>query len=168
MQKTTLCLIAALTPFGATAEDLFPATLAGHAVIPAMTLLAPPADAPADAGISGKFTGASPNRVVGSVMGDTGGMHGKRLTGISRPFAGQPLQGLSGFAMTPAADGSIYVLTDNGFGAKGNSPDALLYFHQMKPDFAAGSAVVLKTTFLHDPDMKVPFRIAYDTNGPLS
>ena len=149
----------------ANAEDAFPATLAGHALIPAMTIIAPPADAPADAKVSGKFTGTVPNRVAGSVMGDTGASHGKRATGISLPFAGQPVQGLSGFAMTQAADGSVYVLTDNGFGSKANSPDALLYFHRVKPDFAAGTVAVQSTTFLRDPDMKVPFRIAYEGSG---
>ena len=64
--------------------------------------------------------------------------------------------------MTPAEDGSIYVLTDNGFGAKANSPDALLYFHKMAPDFATGAVAIRETVFLSDPDFKVPFRIAYE------
>ena len=144
------------------AEDSFPATLAGHALIPAATFVPPPADAPKDAAISGKFTGTSPVRDVESVMGDTGASHGKRPTGIKLPFNGQPLQGLSGFAMTRAEDGSVYVLTDNGFGTKANSPDALLMFHRMVPNFDTGAVEVKETVFLHDPDFKVPFRIAYE------
>jgi hypothetical protein len=143
-------------------EPTFPATLAGHAVIPAFSLISPPADAPADAAISGKFTGPARNEVVGSVMGDTGASHGKRPTGISLPFEGQPLQGMSGFAMNRAADGAIFVLTDNGFGNKVNSTDALLFFHKIAPDFGTGAVKVVGTVFLHDPEKKVPFRIVHE------
>jgi hypothetical protein len=143
-------------------EVTFPAALAGHAVMPALTLIPPPSDAPADSRISGKFTGPSRNDVPGSVPGDTGAMHGKRLTGISSPFEGQPLQGLSGFAMEAAADGAVWTLSDNGFGSKANSPDALLMLHRLVPDFAAGTISATETIFLRDPDRKVPFRIAYE------
>lgn len=164
MQNRLLSTLLCFTALTATAmaETQFPAVLAGHAVLPAASYVAAPADAPKDAQMAGKFTGPARNDVAASVMGDTGGLHGKRPTGISLPFTGQPLQGLSGFAMTPAADGSVYVLTDNGFGAKANSPDALLYFHQMRPDFASGAIAVQQTIFLTDPDRKVPFRIAYE------
>ncbi len=143
-------------------DTTFPATLAGHAMLPAASFVAAPADAPADAAVSGKFTGAVRNAVVGSVPGDTGALHGKRPTGLSLPFQGQPLQGLSGYAMEKAADGTVLVLTDNGFGAKANSPDALLMFHRIAPDFATGEVKVAETVFLRDPDHKVPFRIAYE------
>lgn len=146
----------------ALAEETFPATLAGHALIPAATFLAPPADAPKDAAISGKFTGPARVMEAETVMGDTGASHGKRPTGIMLPFKGQPLQGLSGFAMTRAEDGSVYVLTDNGFGSKVNSPDAMLFFHRMAPNFETGAVEVKETVFLRDPDFKVPFRIAYE------
>lgn len=146
-------------------EATFPATLKGHAVLPALTLIAPPADAPADAAISGKFTGAARNMVPETVMGDTGGSHGKRPTGIKLPFNGQPVQGFSGYAMNTAEDGSVYMLTDNGFGTKANSPDALLMVHRMVPDFATGAIDIKETVFLRDPDMKVPFRIAYEGEG---
>lgn len=155
---TTFCGLA----LPALAEDAFPATLAGHALIPAASFIAPPADAPKDAALSGKFTGPARATEAGTVPGDTGAMHGKRPTGLSLPFDGQPLQGLSGFAMTLAEDGSTYVLTDNGFGAKGNSPDAMLFFHRMTPDFSTGDVTVQETVFLRDPDFKVPFRIAYE------
>jgi len=145
-----------------TLGEVFPATLAGHAYIPALTLIAPPADAPADAWISGKFTaGAARVDAPMSLEGDTGGLHGKRGTGIFRPFIGQPLQGFSGFAMERATDGSIIALTDNGFGSKANSPDTLLFFHLIMPNFESGSVDVRETVFLHDPDGIVPFRITY-------
>jgi len=162
-----LCLLsvsaAALLAVSAQAEEtVFPAKLVGHAYLPAMSLIAPPADAPRDAWISGKFTGAARNEQPMSVMGNTGGLHGNRETGIALPFIGQPLQGLSGFAMNRAEDGSVYALTDNGFGSKKNSPDAMLFFHRILPDFETGKVAVEETVFLHDPDHKVPFHIVYE------
>ena len=163
MLRNTVCALALVAACGAaSAETVFPATLAGHAFIPAATFVPAPADAPADAKVSGKFTGAARVDAVGTVPGDTGGQHGKRATGLSVPFEGQPFQGLSGFAMNRAEDGSIYALTDNGFGTKANSPDALLFFHKLAPDFAAGTIAMKETVFLSDPDRKVPFRIAYE------
>jgi len=165
MLKTSAaaCILAiALASGTAKAETEFPSTLAGHALLPAASFAAPPGDAPADAGVSGKFTTGVRVHEVGTVPGDTGSMHGKRPTGISLPFSGQALQGFSGFAMDRAADGSIYVVTDNGFGSKANSPDALLFFHKVSPDFATGAVLVRETVFLRDSDRKVPFRIAYE------
>ena len=76
----------ATTP-AAIAQQAFPATLAGHAVLPALTVVAAPKDAPQDLQVAGKFT--TPRRVdaVGSVMGQSGG----RDTGVSLPFQGQPI-----------------------------------------------------------------------------
>ena len=153
-------LVALAAPAGA--EQVFTATLAGHAYLPAFTLIAPPADAPRDAWVSGKFTGAKRNDNPMSVMGDVGAAYGSHKTGISLPFLGQPVQGMSGFAMNRADDGSVFTLTDNGFGSKVNSPDALLFFHRMKPDFETGAVERVESVFLRDPDHKVPFRIAYE------
>lgn len=147
---------------GGAPQTRFPATLAGHAALPAATFVPAPADAPKDAAMPGKFTGKTRNEVQGSVEGDTGPTYGSHKTGLSLPFEGQPVQGLSGFAATQAEDGSWYVLTDNGFGTKLNSPDALLSFHRMRPDFTKGTVDRLETVFLRDPDHKVPFRIAYE------
>ncbi|MDH2326326.1 esterase-like activity of phytase family protein [Cereibacter sp. SYSU M97828] len=152
----------ALSAAPAAAEEAFTATLAGHAHFPAMTLIAPPADAPRDAWISGKFTGKAPNRAPMTAPADTGKAYGAHPTGLSLPFLGQPVQGMSGFAMNLAEDGSIFALTDNGFGSKVNSPDALLFFHRMTPDFANGTVTRHESVFLRDPDGKVPFRIAYE------
>src|SRR5690606_21266171 len=109
--------LAALT-LPALAEEAFPAKLAGHAFLPAFTLVAPPADAPRDALISGKFTGSMRNHEAMSVPVDVGAALGSHPSGISLPFIGQPVQGLSGFAMIRAEHGSIFVITDNGFGNK--------------------------------------------------
>ncbi len=41
------------------------------------------------------------------------------------PFRGQPVQGHSGIKTMP--DGTYWVVSDNGFGTKANSPDAALF-----------------------------------------
>jgi hypothetical protein len=146
----------------ASADQRFEATLAGHAILPAASFLAPPADAPPGLAISGRFTGPDNRRAeqVGSVPGNTGPVHGRRPTGLSVPFRGQPLQGFSG--IKPAGDGSYWVLTDNGFGTRRNSPDALLTFHRVRPDFRAGTVTVERTIFLSDRERRVPFHIVTD------
>ncbi len=166
--RTPLALLAGLTALStpALAEETFPATLAGHAFLPALTLVAPPDDAPRDLWIAGKFTGKARNENPMSVMGDVGKTYGGHPTGISLPFIGQPVQGMSGLAMNRDADGSWFALTDNGFGTKANSPDAALFFHRMVPDFETGKVTRRETVFLRDPDHKAPFRIANEgTDG---
>ena len=96
----------------------FPAVLAGHAVLPAETFIAAPADAPADLKTSGKYTTGKRVEALGTRDGQVGY---ERPTGVKLPFKGQPLQGHSGIKVM--ADGTFWVLTDNGFGSQGNSPD---------------------------------------------
>lgn len=158
LMTSTLALLAG----PALAEEVFPAKLAGHAFLPAASFVDAPADAPRDAAVSGKFTGKTRNELPESVEGDVGATYGGHKTGLSLPFRGQPVQGMSGFAMNRAKDGSWYALTDNGFGTKINSPDALLSFHRMQPDFQTGKVTRAETIFLRDPDHKLPFRIAYE------
>ena len=140
----------------AQAQTEFPATLAGHALIPASSFIAAPADAPADLRVSGKFTTGSRVERLNSIEGRSA----NRPTGISLPFAGQPVQGHSGIKRM--SDGSYWVLTDNGFGSKANSPDAMLYLNRYNIDWKSGELNRLQTIFLHDPDKKVPFRIVHD------
>ncbi|AOY90620.1 glycerophosphodiester phosphodiesterase [Cupriavidus sp. USMAA2-4] len=139
-----------------TPTPAYPATLAGHAVLPAQSYIPAPKDAPADLQVSGKFTTGSRVEKVGSVEGQSNG----RPTGISLPFQGQPLQGHSG--IKHMADGTFWVLTDNGAGSKANSPDFMLYLNHYKVDFQSGKFQRLATVFLHDPDKKVPFRIVHE------
>jgi hypothetical protein len=145
----------------AAADQRFPATLAGHAFLPALSLVMPPADAPPEAMMSGRFAGPGNLRVDRpmSVMGTTGALHGNRATGISFPFIGQPLQGFSGFSRARAADGSFWAIIDNGFGNKRNSTDTLLFFTRVMPDWRTGAVDVRQTVFLRDPDRVIPFRI---------
>jgi hypothetical protein len=151
------CLLGLAAP--AAADTRFEAVLVGHALLPANTLVQPPADAPAQLRVSGRFTGPGNNRVdaVGSVPGDSGAMHGRRPTGLSLPFQGQPVQGFSG--IKPAGDGSYWVITDNGFGNRRNSPDAMLMFHRVRPNWQTGAVAVERTVFLSDRERRVPFRI---------
>ena len=138
------------------ADTQFPATLAGHAVMPALSMIAAPADAPTDFQMSGKFTTGARVESAGSVEGLSYG----RPTGVFLPFNGQPLQGHSGIKRMN--DGSYWLLTDNGAGAKANSPDFMLYLNRYAVDFKSGQFKQLETIFLHDPDKKVPFRIVHE------
>ena len=137
----------------AVAQDAkeYPAQLVGHAVLPAQTLIPAPADAPEALKVSGKFT----------TRGDAARTSSEPTTdGSALPFVGQPVQGFSGISQIDAE--RYYVLTDNGFGSKANSPDAMLFFHIVKPDFAAGDVALEKTVFLRDPNKVVPFNIAME------
>lgn len=146
-----LALLAALPAY---AQTEYPATLAGHALLPARSFIPAPKDAPADLQVSGKFTTGRRVDAIGTVEGQSAG----RPSGVSLPFQGQPLQGHSGIKRM--ADGSYWVLTDNGAGSKANSPDFMLYLSRYQIDFAQGGVTRLETIFLRDPDRKVPFRIA--------
>src|SRR5919109_943623 len=114
-------LTAFVVPLPSNAQQQFPATLAGHAFIPAQAhLLPPPQDAPAAFAIAGKYTGPGWRRVdaVGTIPGTSyiSDPAAPRPTGVPTPFRGQPLQGFSGIKTMP--DGTFWVTTDNGFGAK--------------------------------------------------
>ena len=155
------CLLAgaaliALAAPQARADQAYPATLSGHAVLPAESFIDMPADAPEDLKTSGKYTTGTRVEAPGTVMGKSAG----RPTGVSVPFKGQPLQGHSGIKVMP--DGSVWILTDNGFGSKANSPDSALYLNHYKIDWQSGTFNRLDTVFLTDPDKKVPFRIVHD------
>ena len=146
----------------AAGQTKFPAVLEGHAILPAFTIIPAPADAPPDLQISGRYaTGPVPQRVdkPESVMGVSAlsDKAAPRPTGIMFPFKGQPVQGLSG--IKNLKDGTFLTLTDNGYGSKANSPDAMLMFHVIKPDWQSGKLDHVSSTFLRDPDRKVPFRI---------
>jgi hypothetical protein len=145
----------------ASAQTKYPAVLEGHAILPAMTLIPPPADAPQDLQVSGRFAAKPGQRVdqpesvpANSALSDKAA---PRPTGQSLPLEGQPVQGLSG--IKNLKDGTFLTITDNGFGSKANSPDVLLMFHVVKPDWKSGAVERVSTLFLHDPDRKVPFRI---------
>jgi hypothetical protein len=139
-------------------EKAFPAKLVSHAILPANTIIPAPEDAPNYLKTSGKFTTADRKRA--DALGSVPGKDGVRLTGLSLPFDGQPLQGFSG--IKAMEDGTFWSLSDNGFGSKINSTDAMLMLHHLTFDWDAGSVSVEKTLFLSDPDKKAPFPIAME------
>src|SRR6266702_8162934 len=160
MRATFLASVATIILTASTAlaqsEGEFPAKLARHVVMPAATFIDAPADAPADLKTSGKYTTGKRVDALGTVMGKSF----ERPTGVSLPFKGQPLQGHSGIKMMP--DGSFWVITDNGMGARANSPDSMLYLNRYKIDWTTGKIERQEPIFLHDPDKKVPFRIVHE------
>ncbi|RKE85294.1 esterase-like activity of phytase family protein [Rhizobium sp. AG855] len=139
-------------------EKAFPAKLVNQAILPANTIIAAPADAPAYLKTSGKFSTADRKRA--EAIGSVPGKDGVRPTGLSLPFDGQPVQGFSGIKAMP--DGSFWSLSDNGFGSKTNSTDAMLMLHHLTFDWDAGAVKVEKTLFLTDPDKKAPFPITME------
>lgn len=151
-----LAAAAALGAFPLHAQTAFPATLAGHALMPAQSFIAAPKHAPEDLKGAGKFTTGKRVEALGTVEGLSAG----RPTGVSLPFKGQPIQGHSG--IKKMADGSFWILTDNGSGAKANSPDSMLYLNRYAVDFKGGGMKRLETIFLSDPNKKVPFRIVHE------
>ena len=108
--------------------------------------------------------------------GPTSGQFATGGNGVVTPFINkQPVQGFS--AVLPAQhDGTYYVMDDNGFGNKANSPDALLRVYTVKPDFKTGVVTPVdrfsgdeQTEFtpnsyitLSDPWNLVPFAIVAD------
>jgi len=99
------------------------------------------------------------------------GANGKVLPLINK----QPVQGFSAVLSGPKK-GTYLVMSDNGFGAKANSADALLRVTAMKPDFETGDVTPVNrftgeelSSFtsdsymtLRDPLKKVPFPIVAD------
>ncbi|OYX12432.1 MAG: glycerophosphodiester phosphodiesterase [Rhizobiales bacterium 32-66-8] len=145
-------------------DTVYPAKVEGQVVLPAGTFVPAPSDAPADLNVSGKFTSADRvrNDSVGSVPATSvlSNAQAPRPTGLSLPFQGQPVQGFSG--IVSLGGGDFLVVTDNGFGSKANSADAMLMFHRVSMDFKTGTITRKETVFLSDPAKKVMFPIAFE------
>ena len=139
-------------------ETEFASKLVGHAILPANTIIKAPENAPEHLLTSGKFSTADRKRAT--ELGSVPGKDGIRLTGLSLPFDGQPVQGFSG--IKNAGDGTFWTLSDNGFGNKMNSTDAALMIHHLKFDWDAGTIDRKQTIFLTDPDKKSPFPIVLE------
>ena len=159
MKRFRMSLLAAVLStisVAALAQQEMPAVLEAHAVLPAQSTIEAPDNAPGDLKISGKYTSKKRVETIGSVMGKSA----DRDTGISIPIKGQPLQGHSGIKVM--ADGSVWIITDNGFGNKANSMDSMLYLNQYDVDWKTGEFKPMATVFLSDPDKVVPFRIVHE------
>ncbi len=136
------------------------AVLAGHAALPTDTTTPAPRDAGAFFATAGKFANnaRARNEKLGSEPSfTTAGGSKPRATGGALPVKGQAVQGFSGIVALNRDD--YLVLTDNGFGSKINSQDALLMVHTVHADWKSGKVTLRKTVFLHDPDRKAPFAI---------
>lgn len=140
------------------AEQEFPAKLVSHAILTANTLVKAPENAPEHLKTAGKFTTADRKRAA--ELGTVPGKDGVRLTNLSLPFDGQPVQGFSG--IKAIGDGTYWSLSDNGFGTKLNSVDAMLTLHHLAFDWEKGTVERKQTIFLSDPDKKVPFPIVME------
>jgi hypothetical protein len=161
LTKTLLAsaaLLALMSVSAIAAEKEFPAKLVAHAILPANTIIAAPADAAQHLKTSAKFT--IPDRKRAEGLGTVPGKDGVRPTGLSMPFNGQAMQGFSG--IKTMEDGTFWSLSDNGFGSKANSSDAMLMLHHLKFDWDNGKVAALETVFLSDPDNKAPFPIVME------
>lgn len=106
--RTQLTLVFAIAAaFAATSAQAAQNTLSGWAMMPANTF--------SDGPTSGQFAGA--------------GAGGNPLPLVDM----QPVQGFSG--VLAGANGSFRVISDNGFGAQGNSADTLLRSYAVNVDF---------------------------------
>jgi hypothetical protein len=149
----SILVLALFLAGAATAQP--PARLDGWAVLPAATIIAAPADAGPDLAAAGKFTGADGPRLRAPRL---------TLNGAAQlPLSGQAVQGVS--ALRAAGAGTFWALSDNGFGAKANSADAMLMLHRLKIDWESHTVTRLQTIFLTDPNVIAPFRIAKEGAG---
>ena len=143
------------------------AVLVGHAALPSSSSVAAPRAAGPLFTTAGKFTASNRQRTetLGSVAGITfvGDAKHPRASGGSLPISGQAVQGFSGIVSLGGDE--FLALSDNGFGNKLNSPDALLMVHRLKADWAGGKVSRLSTTFLRDPDRKLPFLIVNENTA---
>ncbi len=98
--------------------------------------------------------------------GPTSGQFITAANGRLPPFVDkQPVQGFSSILKT--SRGEFLAMSDNGFGAKGNSADYVLRFYRIAPDFRTkrhGSAQIAVKSFvqLSDPLHLVDFPIVAD------
>ncbi|MBB3949618.1 esterase-like activity of phytase family protein [Aureimonas jatrophae] len=157
----TLPLVALLSS-AASAQSLegqaYPATLDAQVVLPSNTIQTAPEDAPDHVRQAGKFTTPDRRRTV--TLGAVPGMDGKRPTNVGLPLEGQAVQGFSGIRAMP--DGTFWTLSDNGFGSKSNSSDAMLMIYRVGFDWNAGALTQRQTVFLSDPNKVAPFPITLE------
>lgn len=134
------------------------AALAPLLLTSAVHAAAPAAPDPADATLVGWSMLPTETYVPGSAPS------GHWTTGnavVPAPYPGQPVQGFS--ATHALADGSFLVMSDNGFGAKGNSADFELAVHRIRPDVATGQTAYDARVFtLSDPDRHIAWPIWRD------
>lgn len=141
-----------------------PAILAGFAKVPWNTFVNFPTDSPIQAGSGFWVTpsgGTSWTRWTSyEAVECVSFVHSHIKTGVRLPVPKLPIQGFSG--IVSEGDGTYWVIVDNGFGTKGNSPDYLLMILQIKPEWNTHTVTILRVIFLHDPHRKIPFHIIHE------
>lgn len=166
VHTAALAACLALQTLTAAAQVEVTATLAGHAALPADTRAAAPPEAGAFHVSAGKFANDARQRIdkLGSTPANTfvGDPKLPRASGGALPVEGQAVQGLSGIVALSRTE--FLALTDNGFGNKLNSPDALLMVHRLTADWNAGRVARNATVFLRDPERRVPFLIVNEAS----
>ncbi|KXS12580.1 hypothetical protein M427DRAFT_34598 [Gonapodya prolifera JEL478] len=163
-----LLLLAAtfLVVTGINAQQKFPAVLKGHALLADSFRVDVPADAPEFFQTAGKYTGSGKKRMdkiggLPAVFDTNADPSTPRPVNVSLPIKGQSVQGMSGVRYL--GNGMFALITDNGYGSKFNSPDAILMVHVIQYDWATGGANYIRTIFLSDPNKKLPFQIVAET-----
>ncbi|KMK52035.1 glycerophosphodiester phosphodiesterase [[Actinobacillus] muris] len=137
------------------APQKFEAQLAGYAILQAQTFIATPKEAGEHFNLSGKFT--QPGKRLDTPYSQSAKSGQFRQTNLKLPFENQAVQGHSGIKVMP--DGTVWLLTDNGFGTKKNSADSALFINQYRINWEKGNLERLRTVFLQDPHKIVPFPI---------
>lgn len=122
-----------------TVSQISAQTLVGYASLPADTF--------------------APGPTAGQFIG--GGANGRTAPFVDK----QPVQGFS--AILDNGDGTFWMLSDNGFGSKANSPDYALRLYKARPNFRTevggdASVEVLEHVSLSDPNRLVPFKVIAD------
>ncbi|MFM2420807.1 MAG: hypothetical protein RL385_5530, partial [Pseudomonadota bacterium] len=149
--------------------------------------LLPLASASAETSLVGWASLPATTVAEGPTTGQFGGTGFGANSGLLPIPQGQSVQGFSGILSGPRPD-TFYLMPDNGFGAQGNSADALLRIYAVKPDFKSwngrkvtGSGKVSPASFrgghtvdafnaesflgLRDPDRQIPYAIQADLSN---
>lgn len=110
------------------------------------------------------------------VPGPTSGQFIEPANGRIPPFTDQqPVQGFS--ALLKDKDGSYLVLSDNGFGQRGNSSDYILSMYRVRPDFRTassqsgdGSGIIHISDIINlsDPEHHLPYQMVRETDRLLT
>jgi glycerophosphoryl diester phosphodiesterase len=82
-------------------------------------------------------------------------------------FPSQPVQGVSAIVPAPGRPGWWLALSDNGYGVRWNSPDFLLCYYHLRPNWRTpqggdGTVEVGAVVRLADPSGLVPFHLVRD------
>lgn len=139
-----------------------PRMLAAVLAVGALALAGPPAE-------GAELIGYAVLHADTFAPGPPSGAFGRTGERAAPRFPAQPVQGFS--AVRPLGGGAFFVLADNGFGTKKNSPDFLLRIYTIRPDLriVQGGTGTIAVDYpfvqLRDPDRKVNFLIVNENSA---